>query len=286
MLKHTRMKETLAKYGLSAEIMWFSFHKTLLILMHSLQSEVEKLHRVLAAAILCCIFGVIAFGFFSYLLITASVRPLAMVVAVLTGVAFFGLAYWVYERLYTTRLNCPNCKKHLPAFDPWMCPLCDNVDDVPAHIKEYEAVNKGKEFFEQPPWELWKRPRAYRFLYKCPTCSEKATTFKCHNCGEVLALTEDPNPKLFAYHPLRLPGGMLEIEEDSKMDESYRVASKNPEVNAILDKLYTRDEIMDVLEKRKEYYDKQIESGRMTSEEAQKFLRQEKMFLHSRMTLG
>lgn len=260
--------------------------------MYSLKSEVDSLRYGVFFAILLGITGVICVGWFLWSLLAGSVNLSILLRGVASVVISFGPAYWAYSRLYTIRLKCPNCKKHFPAFDPWMCPSCKNVDDVPAHIKEYKEAKettkkKKEETVEELVARLWKRPKAYAFLYSCPTCSLKVTTFKCHNCSEKIALTAHADPNEFAYYPLRSPGGMSEIEEDSKEDEpDSRPSSKNSEVNAILDRLYTNDEIMDVLEKRKEYYGGLVKSGRMTREKAQKDLKKEELYLRSHMMLN
>ena len=128
----------------------------------------------------------------------------------------------------------------------------------------------------------------YGFLYACPNCLSRPTTYKCHSCGEVLALTDNPDPERFAYNPNLLPGGIF-VEEDlkSQVEKIERKdRSKHPEIRDAERKFDVKDNFLDLEKKREEHYKRKVEDGQMSEEEAQKHLRQDKLYIQRRRTLG
>ena len=196
-----------------------------------------------------------------------------------------------YNTIFNRRLSCPKCRKHIPHYEPWMCPICDEIHDIPALVKEYDEIKERNRALPKgaKKEELF-RIVAYSFIYSCPNCAEVATTYKCHSCGEVLALTDDPDPEWFAYNPLLLPGGVfLEVEDDlkSKVDNIERKArSKYPEVNDARRKIYARRELISLLAEEEEYHKEEVDAGRMTETQAQSHLRIIRLWLGKRTTLN
>lgn len=268
-------------------------HKLLGVLMYSysIESSVDRLKRtrsrhnyynVIVPSVFIGVCVVILLFFIGY-----DVNPLISIGGLL-GLYFLYLAtsYFLdkgWQIVFDTRLNCPSCRKHIPAFEPWMCPNCDEIRDVPAEVAKIEERNRAL-----PKGAFERSFLAYSFIYKCSTCTNIATTYKCHSCGEVLALTDDPDPERFAYNPVRLPGGIF-VEEDlkSQVEKIERKdRSKHPEIRDAERKFDVKDAFLDLEKKREEHYKRKVDDGLMSEEEAQKHLGQDKLYIKRRRTLG